>query len=1022
VLRPSIVPARRLASLLAGIVIVLSCTPQKVAGPNANRGPTASITRVPSGQILEGAEVTFDASSSSDPEDDSLRYVWNVGDTLARTGSTTSRSYVDEGAYDVTLIVTDANGASDTAKTRVSVENAAPVVSGIVGPAGSIGVGNPAAIHIRASDPGAADTLAMQIDWQDGTTATLGFSHNQPEAVATHTYSTVGTYAVELTIQDNDGAVTKRTIDKPIVVVPRGTPGENHAPTAAIVFPSGPVVEGRPVIFDGASSSDPDGDSLAYFWALEGRSLGNSSFAVRTFVDDGAYILTLIVRDQHGASDTTTAQVTVENRPPFIYSTRAPSGAILAGTSATIEVSASDSGQDSLTMQIDWKDGSTYTSPERPWYQGGVKLEHTYSTPGTYAVEATSRDDDGGVAKRVVGPIIVVGPHTNHPPVARIDGPASGSEGAGLFFSARNSTDPDGDSLYVTLLSGDGRSQKESRVYYSRNYGGWWSYPENGNYIVSIIVADDSGAADTASMPVTVVNAPPNKAEWLFRPDHEAVGIPASIQVLVSDPGTADQLTIAVDWGDGTGQTLGAADTSVWVPGDGMNELGGTLFHTYQTTGSYTITVTARDDEGEVSPPLTSSPVIVFDANARQTVAGYEVTDLGTLGGNWARPADLNDRGQIVGTSMTDHWALHAFLWDESGMHDLGTMGRRASEAVRINEAGLIAGTVWERGVGTLDDNCISSAVGTTWQNGVATTLGGQGFCHNWSDWYGGLSGQPHPRLVRAMNSSGDIAWIGYGKFDIRSRLWRNGWQQMPLPSPWAPFYPTSMNDRGQVVGTAHQGEGSPLFHAFLWENGAGRDLGVLAPTTCQRGVDCDRAAAQDINENGEIVGFSTGAGHYHFVLWHDDKIEDLGLADWSTGQPSPRIVVNNRGDIAGSAGGKAYFWSEGVKTQLPSSGGALEVVQLNENGDVVGNILMAGRQHIFVWSQRRGLIDLGTGPDGFDAAWVVDVNARGDILGYTAPCTLGYGSSRCADRAVDYWATQVRPILWRNTQAAASR
>jgi len=236
------------------------------------------------------------------------------------------------------------------------------------------------------------------------------------------------------------------------------------------------------------------------------------------------------------------------------------------------------------------------------------------------------------------------------------------------------------------------------------------------------------------------------------------------------------------------------------------------------------------------------------------------------------------------------------------------------------------------------------------------------------------------------------------------------------------------MNDRGQVVGTAHQGEGSPHFHAFIWEDGAGRDLGVLfGPRPCTlpgRGPqpDCSTAAAQDINESGQIVGISTdNAGQYHFVLWIDEKIEDLGLVDWSAtgGQPGPRIVTNNHGDVAASAGGKAFFRSGGIKTELPSAGGALEVVQLNENGAVVGNILMGAQQHIFVWSQSRGMIDLGTGPDGFSAAWAVDINARGDVLGYTAPCN---GNPRCRDFAVDYWATQVRSILWRNLQATASR
>ena len=54
-------------------------------------------------------------------------------------------------------------------------------------------------------------------------------------------------------------------------------------------------------------------------------------------------------------------------------------------------------------------------------------------------------------------------------------------------------------------------------------------------------------------------------------------------------------------------------------------------------------------------------------------------------------------------------------------------------------------------------------------------------------------------------------------------------------------------------------------------------------------------------------------------------------------------------------------------------------------------------------------MIDLGTGPHGFGAAWVTDINARGDILGYAAP-SIGYGTG------------EVRAIFWRNTQASATR
>ena len=1031
--------SRRLSSLLLSIGLVLSCT-KDVAGPpsNANRAPTAKIVTVPADSIQEGSPITFDASASSDPEGDSLTYAWDLGDGLSATGPVAKRSYHQLGSHAVTLIVADQQGESDTATTSVLAVNAMPVITRIEGPGGPIGVGNPTTVLVTARDPGSGDVLTMRIDWKDGTTFTGGYHQDQPYISISHTYSAMGTYAVEVTVEDNDGGVTKGTIDKPIVVVANTDPGGNRTPTAKITkgIPPGPLPEGTVIAYDATSSSDPDGDSLSYLWNWGVGSARTAWSNVAAYYDEDSYEVILIVTDQHGASDTAEVDETVVNVPPTILYVVTPAGAILVGTSSEIRFRVQDPGvKDSLTAEVDWKDGTVSTAtltPHSVLPAFNASASHTYATPGTYAVEITARDNDGGVTKLTVDhPISAVGPHANHPPVAHITGPASGSEGAWIYFSGASSTDPDGDSLKVRCHAKDGKNPPSYPGYPDQSCT--LAFPDNGTYLVSAVATDDSGAVDTATTTVTVTNVAP-KLEWQFIPAHAAVGFRASIQVLVNDPGSADQNTITVDWGDGTGPTSVVAESSLYVAQDfdGDHELGGTLFHAYQNMGSYTITVTDQDDDGGASNSITSSPVIVFNANQRQTVAGYEAMDLGTLGGTSARPADLNDHGQIVGTSMTDRWALHGFLWDQGYMRDLGTTGEHASEAVRINESGMIAGTVWNRLHGTLDDNCISTARGAVWQNGVPTSLTGQGFCHNTYDGYGWLSGQWQPRLVRAMNGSGDIAMIGYGKFDISSGLWRNGWQQMQLPSPWYPMYPTAMNDHGQVVGTAHQGEGSPHFHAFIWENGAGRDLGVLfGPRPCTLTgygpqPDCSKAAAQDINESGQIVGISSDTvGQFHFVSWTDVKIEDLGLAEWprTADGPGPRIVINDHGDIAASVGGKAFFLRGGVKTEIPATAGALDVVQLNENGEVVGNILMGGLQHIFVWSASRGMTDLGSGPDGFDAAWVVDINARGDILGYTAPCKLTYYSpTHCYDFAVDYWAMQVRTILWRNTQASASR
>src|SRR5688500_3657418 len=116
--RPSIVTA-----FLFGICLVQSCTPAKLDGPAGNRAPTARIA-LPSGPLLEGAELTFDGSGSSDPEGDSLKYLWDLGDGLSATEPVAKRSYYQKGPHAVTLIVTDQQGQSDTATTRVSVVNA----------------------------------------------------------------------------------------------------------------------------------------------------------------------------------------------------------------------------------------------------------------------------------------------------------------------------------------------------------------------------------------------------------------------------------------------------------------------------------------------------------------------------------------------------------------------------------------------------------------------------------------------------------------------------------------------------------------------------------------------------------------------------------------------------------------------------------------------------------------------------------------------------------------------------------
>ena len=97
--------------------------------PEANTAPTATFTVSPSPSTA-GTEVQFDASGSSDEEGEIVSYEWSFGDNTSATGTeathvydeSVANRYAEASRYEVTLTVTDADGATDSASKSVRVD------------------------------------------------------------------------------------------------------------------------------------------------------------------------------------------------------------------------------------------------------------------------------------------------------------------------------------------------------------------------------------------------------------------------------------------------------------------------------------------------------------------------------------------------------------------------------------------------------------------------------------------------------------------------------------------------------------------------------------------------------------------------------------------------------------------------------------------------------------------------------------------------------------------------------------
>ena len=149
---------------------------------------------------------TFNGTGSSDPDGSIASYGWNFGDSATGgSGSTPSHTFASGGTYTVMLTVTDNQGATGSVShgVAVSAANIAPTAAF---------TSSCVALACTFNGTGSSDP--------DGSIASYAWNFGDSAAgsgsTPSHTFASGGTYAVTLTVTDNQGATG--TASQPVTV------------------------------------------------------------------------------------------------------------------------------------------------------------------------------------------------------------------------------------------------------------------------------------------------------------------------------------------------------------------------------------------------------------------------------------------------------------------------------------------------------------------------------------------------------------------------------------------------------------------------------------------------------------------------------------------------------------------------------------------------------------------------------------------------------------------------------------
>ncbi len=473
----------------------------------SNSANTAPVAKTGLVQNVSVGDVTLDGSGSTDANNDTLTYKWEVTAIPSGSKAVLSSATVPKptfkadvvGTYSFTLVVNDGKLSSPavTATVVASNSNSAPVAN--PGPNQNVNLG--ALVYLDGSGSTDADSDALTYRWSlvikpTDSAAVLSFP-NSPNPK--FTADKAGAYGLGLVV--NDGKTDSAMGVITVTAYPANTP------PVAVAGDNQNVALNTLVSLNGSGSTDANADPLTYKWALiykptnSAASLSSTTIFNPTFTGDvpGTYVAGLVVNDGKVDSEASVTTIIVASANSAPVANAGAAQSVLTGATATLNGTGStDANGDTLTYSwvLSAPTGSsaalTSSTESQPSFLADIS--------GTYVASLIVND---GKVNSVVSTTRVTAATANTAPVANAGTAQTVTVTATVTLDGTASTDANGDTLtYKWVLST--KPTGSSTVLLLSTTSRPTFVPDTvGVYVATLVVNDGRADSVASTVPVT---------------------------------------------------------------------------------------------------------------------------------------------------------------------------------------------------------------------------------------------------------------------------------------------------------------------------------------------------------------------------------------------------------------------------------------------------------------------------------------------------------------------------------------